>query len=223
MSLVQLLPLMPLVSLATLAAISLFNVGYFSEIGLHFAGVVDLTNLVYSFGLVFPIVVGLLQAASGNLIGLLFIFAKNEDAYKKFRKFLLWVMLPGFVFGVAAFIYFGREPSHEVVAAIFLGFFLVALQGAIIDFHRSQKSDWGWAALAMAFALICIVYVGRAVAYNQVHDLKNSYSLTTKELTLANVRLIRSSSNGFIVVVADRIMFFPREEIKHIRSNTDVK
>jgi hypothetical protein len=43
----------PHISVAAFALGAVFNIGYYSEIGLHFIGTADLTNLVYSAGLVF--------------------------------------------------------------------------------------------------------------------------------------------------------------------------
>ena len=39
-------------TLAVLVLTALFNVGYFYEIGFHFIGVIDISNVVYAFGLV---------------------------------------------------------------------------------------------------------------------------------------------------------------------------
>jgi hypothetical protein len=36
----------PLVTVAALALVSVFNVGYFGVIGMHFIGVMDLTNII---------------------------------------------------------------------------------------------------------------------------------------------------------------------------------
>jgi hypothetical protein len=38
-------------SAIAVVALSFFNIGYFSKIGFHFLGIVDLNNLVYAFGL----------------------------------------------------------------------------------------------------------------------------------------------------------------------------
>ena len=42
----------PLLTVASLAIVSTFNIGYFSVIGIHFIGVMDLSNIVYAIGLV---------------------------------------------------------------------------------------------------------------------------------------------------------------------------
>jgi hypothetical protein len=41
----------PAISLLAAAALSVFNVGYFWRIGLHYIGLADLSNVIYSLGL----------------------------------------------------------------------------------------------------------------------------------------------------------------------------
>src|SRR4051794_16354740 len=50
---------LPAISLLALASLSFFNIGYFWRIGLHFLGVTDLSNIVYSFGLAASVLVTL--------------------------------------------------------------------------------------------------------------------------------------------------------------------
>src|SRR5262245_28437422 len=45
--------ILPAAATLAFASLSTFNVGYFWKIGLHFLGIVDLNNIVYSFGLTF--------------------------------------------------------------------------------------------------------------------------------------------------------------------------
>ena len=55
----------PLLSAIALAILTVFNVGYFSKVGLRFSGIVDLSNMVYSFALAFG-AVGLIVALCGR-------------------------------------------------------------------------------------------------------------------------------------------------------------
>src|SRR5262245_57319689 len=58
---------LPLISLGAFTIFSIFNVGYFWHIGLHFIGVVDISNLVYSFGLALVALVVFSQLAGLTL------------------------------------------------------------------------------------------------------------------------------------------------------------
>jgi hypothetical protein len=54
-------------SVIAVAALSIFNFGYFSKIGIQFLGIVDLNNFVYSFGLASALL--LIVIYSGWLLG----------------------------------------------------------------------------------------------------------------------------------------------------------
>ncbi|WLB57471.1 hypothetical protein [Bradyrhizobium japonicum] len=65
----KLITFIPAISVLALLILSIFNIGYFSKVGLHFLGVMDLTNLVYSFSFIVAILAGSLGAAFwGNYI-----------------------------------------------------------------------------------------------------------------------------------------------------------
>jgi hypothetical protein len=53
----RLLKYWPVITVSALAVVSVFNIGYFSILGLHFIGVMDLSNIVYSVGLVFGLMI----------------------------------------------------------------------------------------------------------------------------------------------------------------------
>jgi hypothetical protein len=43
--------LFPAISLVLVATLSIFNIGYLWRFGIHYLGIIDLSNVVYSFGL----------------------------------------------------------------------------------------------------------------------------------------------------------------------------
>ena len=43
----------PPLSILALVLVSVFNIGYFSRIGIHFLGLIDLSNIAYSVGITF--------------------------------------------------------------------------------------------------------------------------------------------------------------------------
>src|SRR5262249_16306285 len=49
--------ILPAASAIAVAALTIFNVGYFWRIGIHFLGIIDFNNLVYSFGLAFGLLI----------------------------------------------------------------------------------------------------------------------------------------------------------------------
>jgi len=225
MKLSDALRFLPYVSLISLAIVAVFNIGYFSAIGIHFIGVIDISNLVYSFGLVFPIVTTAIQVSLGPLFDFL-KFSKSDNAWEKYRKISLRVVFPSilvaFVALVLATLYWDWRAQNGLVALLLAAMSVNFAASAMMYFRRTEIIDWSDIGWSLATMLIAISYTGRAVAYQQIHDKNNSFLVATKELTLVDVRLVRSSSNGFLVVAAGRIMFIPKDEVRFVRSNRDV-
>jgi hypothetical protein len=96
---VEILKLIPQISVAAVALLSLFTVGYFSKIGIHLLGVIDVTNLVYSFGLAFgfvAFVVAVVNADSAKLLRK----AAEDNFFLPFLVWLWrWIMLPLLIVG----------------------------------------------------------------------------------------------------------------------------
>src|SRR5262249_4219801 len=49
--------ILPVASAIAVAALTIFNIGYSWRIGLHFLGIIDINNVVYSFGLAFGLLI----------------------------------------------------------------------------------------------------------------------------------------------------------------------
>jgi hypothetical protein len=81
--------LLPALSITALILVSIFNIGYFSNIGLHFLGLIDFTNIVYSIGLVFA---GLVLIANllGAIIDVSIKLARDVDAANRLGR---WVRI----------------------------------------------------------------------------------------------------------------------------------
>jgi hypothetical protein len=54
----KLISYLPAITGVAILVLSIFNIGYFSKIGLHFLGVMDLTNLVYSLSFIIALLTG---------------------------------------------------------------------------------------------------------------------------------------------------------------------
>src|SRR5215475_13468845 len=86
------------ISLALVTAAAIFNVGYFWKIGIHFLGIVDLSNLVYSFALATTFVVAWVWVA--------YKVTPSEPSYLKLTAIAIVgaaISVTGFVFGSQIF------------------------------------------------------------------------------------------------------------------------
>lgn len=225
MNFLHVVKMVPLLSVMTLAVVAIFNIGYFSEVGLHFIGIVDLSNLAYSFGLLLPAVAGLWWLAFSDIPTNLLSMTRREDAPEKFKRFVLRFLLPIFgvsvAAGIAANYFYGWEPTWGTYGLLAVIVSFIFLVGAKVRFHRNKEVAWDDVGIILMSALIAISLFGRAAAYNQVHRQKDTYTFATRDVDLLNVRIVRSASSGFLVVVAKRLMFIPKEQIKFIRADQD--
>src|SRR6185295_8989176 len=77
-----------IVTLGVLCLMALFNIGYFYIVGFHFIGVTDISNVVYSFGLIFAS--ALILSLLGSFIWLL--FNRVVDAWTRLKRNIQWVI-----------------------------------------------------------------------------------------------------------------------------------
>jgi hypothetical protein len=249
--LTNVLGLWPHTSVAAFALAAVFNIGYYSEIGLHFIGTADLTNLVYSAGLVFgfllPVILGAFYFADW-----LIKYSRNPHPHIKIAKTLGAVTL---VIGASPFIIvvvptgilqmvqnlaqtFSPWWSATLAqtfspwwAAAFLS--IASISFFIADYIRFQlrKIYSPRNGLLMVVTLSAIFSIGKVVAHNQISSAQ-CYQIVTKEGTISDkegtisdkegtiseVRLVRTSTMGFIIAVNGRITFLSAGEVRRINA-----
>jgi len=213
----RLLKLWPLLTVVSLTVVSVFNIGYFSIIGLHFIGVVDLTNIVYSVGLVFGFVIAPLMMFPDNLIEALKAVAAKPDApyrLNKAMKYITAVLVLSFTIGL-----FIHQPYISI-----MGLFAIYFVAACLISAGYAYAMWlhiGDIPPRIIFGLVAaglftIMWVGGWVAHNQAFGSPTLYKVTTKDSEYDKVRLVRSSSSGFIIARDKQIIYLPAGELKSI-------
>jgi hypothetical protein len=205
-----------IVTLAVLYLMALFNIGYFYVIGFHFIGVTDISNIVYSFGLVF--LFATLFVFFGIFIWLM--IGAIADSWPKFPKkvqvacalILVCILLAGLVF----LLRLDTKNVSTATAGIAAGFIGILVS---LILHREWKSkgtvDPFPVALAALLVSLAAVIGGFAIAEQQIVSDAN-YEVLTKSGVLSGVKILRSSSNGFIVYQDNRILFVPSGEVRLI-------
>ena len=104
-----------LLTVTAFAIVSLFNIGYFYVIGLHFIGVMDLTNVIYSVGLVLGFLLPPLVALPIERIEDFRRAAKEPDALIRFFKPIKWTS-----WAVIAFFCVGLFFTHSFLSKLTL-------------------------------------------------------------------------------------------------------
>jgi hypothetical protein len=199
------------ISLAVAVALSVFNIGYYWNIGLHFLGLADLTNLVYSAGLSFAV----LSVWGGIIVAI----ARNE--------FSMPSLLAG-IAGSAMLSTWGlwhievRGPDPQLFENLItlIGF---AMGGAyFLAFMRQRRKAsgaWDYKDLVVvAFSLFTTTFQAGVCAAAIERTDRITYTVNTKSGVMTDARVLRSGAAGFLLVVDGNVMFVPHGEIRSVRS-----
>jgi hypothetical protein len=220
---------LPQVSVVAVVLTAVFNVGYYQEIGLHFIGTVDFTNFVYSFALVFGVLLGGLQTIFSIVDASLKFSASPEAAWTKLRK-------PGsLAFGLigGAMLLLGSLPAdYTPISFPRIGnpwwSVLVSTTAAVpylmaahlwLKLNILTLFDVGSVLFMIGYGLFSW---GQAIAHEQVFSTR-VYKIITHDSVIDGATLVRSSSAGFIIALDGKIMFLPSAEIRQIIAETKIK
>jgi hypothetical protein len=206
-------------SIATLAILylmALFNIGYFYVVGFHFIGVTDITNIVYSFGLVFLFAV--LFVFFGIFIRVLLgaIAQIWPKLPKKVQVACVLIMVCILLAVLVLLVRLDTKNLSMTTAGIGAGFAGILIS---LVLHREWKSKGKVDPFPVSLAAVLVsltgVIAGIAIAEQQIASDAN-YEVLTKSGVLSGVKILRSSSNGFIVYQDNRILFVPSGEVRLI-------
>ena len=209
-------------SLVALAIVAIFNIGYFGRIGMHFIGVVDLSNVVYSFALVFGFLIGLMVFFSGTILRDFDQFARRPDAIGILNRLSKWAVgIASVLFAIGLFL--GNYITTSQLFAIW--FTLASLGGAAywwVLWRAGVPFSPIFSLGAVAMIALTISLLGSVAAEHEAFSGTPLYDVSTKSGVLDGVRIVRSSSNGFILSRARRIFYIPSGEVRSIVSSKEI-
>jgi hypothetical protein len=81
----------PIITVSAVTIVSVFNIGYFTIIGMHFLGVMDISNIVYAVGLVFGLLIIPIVMFPDNLLSVLRDVANSQDLTLKLERGRKWI------------------------------------------------------------------------------------------------------------------------------------
>ncbi|WP_154073301.1 hypothetical protein [Bradyrhizobium erythrophlei] len=210
-----------IVSIGTVVGLyltALFNIGYFYVVGYHFIGLVDISNVAYTFGLVvFFLLVFLL------LTGFVSILA--EQLYKvilllseKVRKILAAILAVIMLTGVPLGLYFWvlAVPGHFASGLIIPLAGIAAGAIAYVQWKKGTVPDWKLVGVSIVFISFGTIVVGGLISKFQIASVEVHYDIITKTGSFSDVRLVRSSSAGIIFSQLGRVMFVPMGEVRFL-------
>jgi hypothetical protein len=215
-----------LLSVLAVVAISVFNIGFFWDIGLHLMGIIDFSNLVYSFGLTFVFLVIIFPIL--NWVEKLTSLSQKPDAVDRFDKLLRKYSKVYFGVFVLLFLlgmFHAGLSLGEVTTLGALTAFIAVMLEAFVSYKASGTLSTNRMVLLLVLGLGTVFCLGQTSAYRQTFSIY-SYTVTTKNSPpLEKARLVRSSSSGFIVSIVSgdknfaTIRFIPIGEIKEITAD----
>lgn len=200
------------ISLGAILGLSIFNIGYFWKIGLHFIGLIDLSNLVYSAGLALtPIAIVLMVAV--------YVVPRSIELWKLIVAAIFGGLLS--MWGIVNFVPRTLDPKLFDNGKILVGFAISGFAFSAWIFRRYRSTgvmnwrDFG----AILFFLYAITFpAGVFTAAVELSD-RLTYTVTTKSGdVLSNVQILRSASTGFILAVDGHAVFIPQAEIISVKS-----
>src|SRR5262249_13689158 len=186
--------ILPAAATIAFASLSVFNVGYFWKIGLHFLGIVDLNNIVYSFGLTFGLWMVLV------FVGLEWVDIFSEPVSEtsirrsmRTSKFVAWI-------GATLFVLASFTPEkfgYEIVLAGVALVGLILLWGAwsvrsLLDYKTSGTAKAHDLAFLVLVPFVIFFNAGTSVAAWQMTQ-RDTYTITTISASIENAHLLRTS------------------------------
>jgi hypothetical protein len=199
------------VSVIVAVALSIFNIGYYWNIGIHFIGLADLTNLVYSaalsiavlcmWGAITAFIIRREFSPAGLLIGII--------GSVMVATWGVWNVQPRSI-----------EPQLAENLITLIGF---AMGGAyFLAFMRQRRKAsgvWDYKDLIVFSASLFVTIFQAGVCAAAVERLDRvTYTVNTKAGVFDKARVLRSGSSGFLLAIDGQVMFVPQGEIRSVKS-----
>jgi hypothetical protein len=211
----QLTKFISLAALTGLYLAALFNIGFFYALGYHFIGVIDVSNIVYTFGLVVLFVfigISLVSLAALILSGAKDLWIKLPDWLKGLM--IVCALLAAIVLLLLMFKVKNTDTKTLEVALLFPTFGVAFAAIARLVWIQQRRIEYFLVGVSIASVSCGAFASGVALA---THPLdQQTYDVLTKTGNILGVRIARSSSNGFILVKNKDVTFVPTGEVRSI-------
>jgi hypothetical protein len=152
-----------------------------------------------------------------NLIRAFKEIAASRNAMLKLNRTMKFV-----TFGIGPFFFVGlfvHRPYISITGLFALDFllgFLAFCAYVYIMYLHTGEIPARVIVAGVAFGLFTVFWIGGAYGYHEAFGTTTLYKVTTKDSVYDNVRLARSSSNGFIIAQEKKVIYIPSGELKSI-------
>jgi hypothetical protein len=219
----------PQITVVSLAMLSVFTVGYFSKVGVHLLGVIDVTNLVYSFGLAFGFVTFVVVFVNGDTTRFLRWAAKDDDLLPMMVKGWNRILSPIVLVCYALYFISPRPYVPRFFGSdgfIFLVMILSVLWLSVIIFVRYEQARAVYGSEVSSLVVLIVLTVfnaGRLEAHEEIFAKKDLYEIVLKDSTIKDARIVRTSSSGFIIAINGIVKYLPKDEVRMLSAQTQIE
>jgi hypothetical protein len=215
---------------------------------MHYIGLIDATNILYTFGLIFMVLAGFVVVISASVaIYTTLTHGVRRKWIKSLINFVISV-IAGLLVNVFASAIDGLLRGYgnsdlisipiilrqilaniETVdrALISYGVFVFAISIGLIFVGIREYTSFATGGqihartvIGAAIAIAALFYLSGALVSTYYIILSpRLYTFNLKDNTHVEGKIFRSSSNGFIVVVNGNIVYYPKDEVTKVESN----
>jgi hypothetical protein len=107
-----------------------------------------------------------------------------------------------------------------IIMAVVLGLNIV--RGLIIFYEKRRKFPQDRAIAILVSLIVTAVFAGRVEAAKAIFTSEYLYRITDKSGAELLVRMVRSSSAGFLVAKDGKVIFLPKEEVRKVETTFDL-
>ncbi len=211
----------PILSVATIAILTVFNLGYFWSIGLHFLGLVDFNNFVYSIGLALTSLFFIGQLMY-SIVAIQLNKPLTEAREKKIKQRANRFYLVGGGMVVVGF-FVQKIPSISEFYGDILAFFGFVVGGVGLFYNawlswRADGRPTTEQIMLFLMVLLGLFFTAGMVACQLELEESKTYKITTNIEVIDGARILRSSSSGFIIAKDSVVRFIPQTQVRDITS-----
>jgi hypothetical protein len=122
-------------------------------------------------------------------------------------------MMVGFIIGLFNSQYISIMGLFSLYFAIAL---MIAYLAAAVSWLKYETLSIEWIVTLVFTTCLTVSFYGGYTAQQQAYYSKTKYSIVTKSGAFSDVRMVRTSSSGFLISSEKIIMFVPAGEVRYI-------
>lgn len=202
---------------ALLCLSALFNIGYFYAVGFHFVGLMDLTNVIYSFGIAILYVVVLAMGVTLSWFAYTTFYGdEGMNERQSWSAFTVSTIVGSTA--SLSIVFFDFSKSLFWLAGLLTTIAASLVFMALLSKNNNANRNVAALCVAIFFVSAGVLALGAAVGRREAFTTPTTYDVVTKSGAYSGARLLRTSSSGFLFSHEGRVFFIPSSEVRLVSS-----